>query len=65
MTTPHRSTQDPADRAVESILDACAVVLGLGVMAVNRFQAVRRQVSSTDAPAHPGDGADERSDPTA
>jgi hypothetical protein len=64
MTTPDESTQDPAERAVESILDACAVVLGLGVMAVNRIQAVRRQVSAADASANPADDSTDRSDPT-
>jgi hypothetical protein len=64
MTSPDESTQDPAERAVESVLDACAVVVGLGVMALNRIQAVRRQVSGADAPANPGDGSTEQSDPT-
>jgi hypothetical protein len=63
MTTHDETTNDPADRAVESILDACAVVLGLGVMAVNRIQAVRRQVSSAEGPASPGDDSTDRFDP--
>lgn len=35
---------DPADRVVATVMDACAVAVGLGVLAVNRVQAVRRQV---------------------
>ena len=38
------TTDDPTRRVTEAVVDACAVAVGLGLMAVNRFQAVRRQV---------------------
>lgn len=44
---------EPRDDAVrhvaDSLRDAVAVAVGLGVLAVNRVQAVRRQVRARDA----------------
>jgi len=50
---------EPTDRIVNAVVDACSVAVGLGVMAVNRFQAVRRQVVEPSRRA--GDGETARS----
>ena len=48
---------DPVAAITEAIHDAAAVAVGLGIMAVNRVQAVRRQVAATAPESGDGPGA--------
>lgn len=56
----HDNSERP-ERTIDAVVDACAVVVGLGVMALNRFQAVRRQVVSASR-ASDRDGDDRPDD---
>lgn len=53
------AADDPSRRVADAVVDACAVAVGLGLMAVNRFQAVRRQVAAEDRSDDRSDVAEE------